>query len=179
MLTPFLPRRITGRSESRPAGQCPPMATSPPRTNPSHQQAKAMRRVRARRRIPLCSGASLSEDLRFDGVGGSPAPCVSVSSRNFRGYESASAWITLSVMDQPLCHRLMASPKLGRSRPTTATATPATSRLVHLQVVGRKQMAVAADSGYGHGLEDTFRRKARHMSFGCFKARPRYHFLSH
>jgi hypothetical protein len=38
-------------------------------------------------------------------------------------------------------------------------------------------MAIAADAGYGHRLENTFRRKAHEMSFGCFKARPRYHFL--
>jgi hypothetical protein len=47
--------------------------------------------------------------------------------------------------------------------------------LVHLQVVGREQMAIAADIGYGHGLEDTFQGKAHDISFGCSKARPRYH----
>ena len=69
----------------------------------------------------------------------------------------------------------MPRPKLGRSHSTTAPAAPATFRVVHLQVVGREQMAIAADIGYGHRLEDTFQRKAHHISFGCFKARPRYH----
>lgn len=80
------------------------------------------------------------------------------------------------VMDQNLCRRCrpMPRPKFGRTRPTTAAAAPATFRLVHLQVVGREQMAIAAYVGYGHGLEDAFQAKAHHISFGCFKARPRY-----
>jgi hypothetical protein len=79
-------------------------------------------------------------------------------------------------MDQKnLYRRLMPRPKVGRSRPTTAAAAPTALRLVHLQVVGREQMAIAADTGYAHGLENTFRRKAQDMSFGCSKARPRYH----
>jgi hypothetical protein len=74
----------------------------------------------------------------------------------------------------------MSRPKLRRPRSTTAAAAPATFRMVHLQVVGREQMTVAADFGYGHGLEDAFQGKAHHISFGCFKAGPRYHFfLSH
>jgi hypothetical protein len=36
-------------------------------------------------------------------------------------------------------------------------------------------MAFAADTGYGHGLEDAFRRKGHDMTFGCIKSRPRYH----
>jgi len=70
----------------------------------------------------------------------------------------------------------MTRAKFGRSRPTTAAAAPATGRLVHLQIVEREQMAVAAEIWYGHGLEDAFRGKAHHIGFGCFKARPRYHF---
>jgi hypothetical protein len=69
----------------------------------------------------------------------------------------------------------MTRPKFGRSCPTTAAATPATFRMVHLQVVGYEQMAIATDTGYGHGLENTFRRKAHDMSFGCSKVNPRYH----
>ena len=110
----------------------------------------------------------------FGSVGRAPAPCVSGLSRNLRDYESASAWITLSFMDQNLCRRLVPRPKFGRSHPTTAAAAPATSRSVHLQVVGREQMAVAADIGDGHALEDTFQGKAHEISFGCSKARPRY-----
>jgi hypothetical protein len=78
-------------------------------------------------------------------------------------------------MDQNLCRRLLPHPILGRSRPPTAAAAPATFRMVHLQVVGREQMTIAADTGYGHGLEDTFQGKAHDISFGCSKARPRYH----
>jgi hypothetical protein len=64
-----------------------------------------------------------------------------------------------SVIHGPyLCRRFMPRPKLSRSRPTTVAAAPATFRLVHLQVVGREQMAIAADTGYGHGPEDTSRR---------------------
>ena len=36
-------------------------------------------------------------------------------------------------------------------------------------------MAIAADVGYGHGLGHTIQGKAHHISFGCSKARPRYH----
>jgi len=75
-----------------------------------------------------------------------------------------------------LCRRLMPRAKLGRSHPTTAAAAPATSRLVYPQVVGREQMAIAAETGYSYRLESTFRRKAHDMSFGCSKARPRYQF---
>lgn len=85
-----------------------------------------------------------------------PAPCVSGSSRNLRSFESAATWTTLSCMDQNLYRRLMPRPKVGRSRPTTAAATPAAFHLVHLQVLGREQMAFAADVGYRHGFEDTF-----------------------
>lgn len=35
----------------------------------------------------------------------------------------------------------------GELKATTATAAPATIRLVHLEVVGREQMAIAADTG--------------------------------
>jgi hypothetical protein len=138
-----------------------------------------MMRVIAPSCVPSRFGASLSEDLRLDQVGRAPAPCISGLSRNLRGYESALTWITLSFMDQNLCRRFMARPKLGSSHPATAAAAPATFSLVHLQVVGREQMAIAADIGYGRrGLEDTFKGKAHHISFGCSKARPRYQFLS-
>ena len=66
-------------------------------------------------------------------------------------------------------------PKFGRSRPPTAAAAPATFRWVHLQVVGREQMTIAADIRYGHGVEEALQGKAHHISFGCSKARPRYH----
>jgi hypothetical protein len=69
----------------------------------------------------------------------------------------------------------MPRPKFGRSRPTTAATAPAAFGSVHLQVVGREQMAIAADIGYGHALENTFHGEAHDISFGCFKARPRYH----
>jgi hypothetical protein len=72
-------------------------------------------------------------------------------------------YVTLSLMDQNLCRRLMPRPKFGRSRPTTAAAAPTTFRLVHLQVVGRKQMAITAEIGCGHGLEDTLQGKADHI----------------
>jgi len=91
-----------------------------------------------------------------------------------RGYEAASTGITLSYMDQNLYRRLMPRPKFGRPRPTTAAAAPATYRMVHLQSVGREQMAIATDPGYGHRLEDTFQGKRHHKSFGFSKARPRY-----
>ena len=75
-------------------------------------------------------------------------------------------------MDRNLCLQPMPGPKYGRSRPATTAAAPAAFRLVHLQVIGREQMTIAADIGYGHGLEDTFQGKARHIGFGCCKARP-------
>lgn len=85
-------------------------------------------------------------------------------------------------MDYPLvhgpdlCRRLMPRPKLGRSRSTIAAAAPATFRTVHLEVVGREQMAIPADTGSGHKPEDRFRRKGHDMTLGCIKARPRYQF---
>ncbi len=93
---------------------------------------------------------------------------------------SLSTWTTLPCVNQNLCCRFMPRPKLGCSHPTASAAAPATLRVVQLQGVGREQMAVAADIGYGHGFEDTLQGKAHYMSFGCSKARPRYHFfLSH
>lgn len=80
------------------------------------------------------------------------------------------------VHGSDLSRRLMPGSNLGRSHPATAAASPATFRLVYLQVVRREQMAIAADAGYGHGLEHTFRREGHDMSFGCSKARPRYQF---
>ena len=77
-------------------------------------------------------------------------------------------------MDQNLCRRLMQRPKFGRSLPATAAATPAALPLVYLQVVGREQMAIAANIGSGHRLADAIHGKAHHMTFGYFKARPRY-----
>ena len=71
--------------------------------------------------------------------------------------------VLFSFMDQDLRRHLMPRPKLGRSRPTTAAAAPATFRLVHFQVVGREQMDVAADVGYCHGLEDAFEGVAHHI----------------
>jgi len=132
-------------------------------------------RMIARHCLPLRLGASRSADLRLDRVGKAPAPCGSRPSRHLRGSDSASTWITLSFMDQNLCRRPMPRPKCGRSRPTTAATAPAPVRLVHLQVVGREQMAIAADIGYGHGLEQTLLGKAHRFGFGCSKARPRYH----
>ena len=128
----------------------------------------------ARQCIPVLFGASRSEDLRLDRVGKAPALCGSRPSRHLRGYESTSSWITLPFMDLNLCRRLMPRPKSSRSHPTAAATAPATLRMVHLQVIGREHMTIAADIGYGHGLEHTFQGKAHHMSFGCFKARPRY-----
>ena len=136
----------------------------------STRQVETMMRIIARRCIPLRFGASRSEDLRLDRVDRSPAPCGSRSSRNLRSHESASTWITLSFMRQNLCRRPL------MPRPTTSAAAPATFRMVHLRVVGREQMAIAADIGYGHGLEHTFQGKAHNISFGCSKARPRYQF---
>jgi hypothetical protein len=112
----------------------------------------------AHRCIPLRFGASLSEDLHLDPLGPvghlTPAPCVSGSSRSLRGYQLVSTSITLSFMDQNLCRQITPRTKFGRSRPTTVAAAPAAIRLVHLEVVRREQMAIAADIGYGHGLED-------------------------
>jgi hypothetical protein len=69
----------------------------------------------------------------------------------------------------------MPCPKLGRALLATSAAAPAALPVVYLQVVGCQQMAFAANIGYSHRLEDTFHRKTHHMSFGCFKASPRYH----
>jgi hypothetical protein len=134
-----------------------------------------MMRSIARRCVSLRFGASRSEHFRLDRLGKAPASCGSRLPRNFRGYGPASTWITLSFMDQNVCRRLMPRPELGRSHPTAAAAAPATFHLVHLQVVGREHMAIAADTGYGHGFGDRFQGKAHHISFGCSKARPRYH----
>jgi hypothetical protein len=82
-------------------------------------------------------------------------------------------------MDKNLGRRLVPRSKYSCSLPATAATAPAAQCLLHPQVLGRKQMAIAANIGYVHGLADTFLGKANHMSFGCFKARPRYHFWLH
>lgn len=138
--------------------------------------SQSVLRIRVRPCILLRFDALQSEGPLLDRAGRAPAPRISGSSRRFRGYESASSSITLPLMDQNLCRRLMPRPKFGCSRPTTAAAAPATFRIVHRQVVGREQMAIAADTGYGHGVEDTFRRKRHNMTFGCIKSHPRYQF---
>ena len=71
----------------------------------------------------------------------------------------------------------MPYPKFGRPRVATPAAAPATFPSVHLQILGREQMAIAADIGYAHGLEGSFQRKGHYINFGCFKACPRYHFI--
>ena len=144
----------------------------PPSTPPS----SASRYSDAYHRTTLRSVAVWCIDHRLDALGRGPALRGSRSSRSLRGYELASTWITLALVNQNLCRHPMPRPKFGRSLPTTPAAAPATFCLVHLQVVGREQMAIAADIGYGHGLGDTFEGKAHHISFGCFKSRPRYHF---
>ena len=136
-----------------------------------------MMRIIPQRCIPLRFGGSRSKDFHLDRSGRAPALCGCAPSHDLRGYESASTWITLAFKDQNLRRRLMPRPKFGRSRPPTAATPPATVRLVYLQIVGREQMTIAAGIGYGHGRDDTFQGKAHHISFGCFKARPRYHFL--
>jgi hypothetical protein len=133
-----------------------------------------MMRIIARRYIPLRFGASRSENLRLDRVGkhlhcvglGHLAICAATN-RHPLGLLYRS-WTRIYVAG--LCR------KFGRSRPTAAAAAPAMSRLVHLEVVRHEQMAVAADIGDGHALEDTFQRKAHEISFGCSKAGPRYQF---
>jgi len=77
-------------------------------------------------------------------------------------------------MDQNLFRRLLPRPKFGRSLSATAAAAPAVLPLIHLQVVGREQVTIAANIGYGQGHADAFQAKAHHMSFGCFKSCPRY-----
>ena len=89
-----------------------------PDTHTARRRVKTMMRIKARRCIPLRVGASLSEDLRLDRLSRAPAPCVSGSSRNFRGYESASTWITLSFMDQTYAAGLC------RARNSAARARP-------------------------------------------------------
>lgn len=70
-----------------------------------------------------------------------------------------------------------AAPEIRPLAPDHSGGSASDVRLVHLQVVGREQMAVAADTGYGDGLQGTLQGKAQ-ISFGCPKARPRYQFLS-
>ena len=133
----------------------------------------SLRAVRRGRLGPRPAAASRSEDLRLDTVArhlhraslGHLATCAATNQHPLgllyrHGPES-----------MPPAY---AAPKIRRSRPTTAAAAPTTFRRVHLQVVGREQMTIAADIGYGHGFEDTFQGKAHHISFGCSKARPRY-----
>jgi hypothetical protein len=88
-----------------------------------------------------------------------PALCGSRPSRSLRGYGWASTWITLSFMDQPQCPRLMPRPKFGRPRPTTPAAAPATFRLIHLQVIRREKMTVAADMCTAMGSRIRSRKK--------------------
>lgn len=77
-------------------------------------------------------------------------------------------------MDQTLNRCLMARPKFGSPFAATAPAAPATFEFVYPQVVSRKEMAIAASSGYGRTLAYAIPGEAHHLSFGCFKAGPRY-----
>jgi hypothetical protein len=63
-------------------------------------------------------------------------------------------------MDQNLCRWLMLRPKFRRSR-TTAAAAPAAFRLVHLKIVGREQMAIAADT---MAMGSRIRSKEKHTT---------------
>ena len=84
-----------------------------------------------------------------------------------------------SLMDQSSRRRLMPRPKRGCALPATtaaaAAAAPAAFDFVYPQVVRREQMALAANVGHGGALTNAIAGKAHHLSFGCFKARPRYH----
>src|SRR5581483_12089675 len=94
--------------------------------------------------------------------------------RNLRDWAPAPKWRMVWSMDEILCRPLVSCPKFDCSLPTTAAAAPTAFDLVYLQVVWGEQMAIAANAGYRHGLADAFHGKAHHLSFGCFKARPRY-----
>jgi hypothetical protein len=78
-------------------------------------------------------------------------------------------------MDQNLCRSSLSCPKFDRSLLATAAAAPAPFDFVYSEVLGRKQMAIAASVGYGGELTNAITGKAHHLSLGCFKARPRYH----
>ena len=126
----------------------------------------------ARRCIPLRFGASRSDGIRRGGRQGTCTMRVLAISQ--------FAQLRIGIpLDYSIVHGpesmppAYAAPKFGRLHPTTAAAAPATFRF--LQIAGRERMAITADIGYGHGLGDTFQGKAHHLSFGCFKARPRYH----
>jgi hypothetical protein len=79
-------------------------------------------------------------------------------------------------MDQKLCRPLLLCPKFDRSLPAASAAAPAAFDFVYPQVVGRKQMAIAASVGHRGALTNAIMGKAHHLCFGCSKARPRYQF---
>ena len=93
-----------------------------------------------RREMPSAGrllGANLARHRRLP-------PRTSLRMRWLRRPFMTQGILTLSFMDQNLCRRLMPRPEFGRSHPTTAATAPATVRLLHLQAIGREQMAMAA-----------------------------------
>ena len=65
-------------------------------------------------------------------------------------------------MDQTLTRCLMARPKFDSPFAATAPAAPATFEFVDPQVVSRKEMAIAANRGYGRALAYAVPGKAHH-----------------
>jgi hypothetical protein len=57
-------------------------------------------------------------------------------------------WATLARMDENLGHRFLASPKRGGAVATALTAAPPALSVVHLQILRREWMPLAASGGY-------------------------------
>jgi hypothetical protein len=103
-----------------------------------------------------------------------PAPHGSRQFRILRDWASGPSLSMVSGMDQNLYLPPVSGSKFGRSLLCAAAAAPAAFDFAHPQVVGRKQMAIAANSGDVGALIHAIHRKAHHLGFGCSKARPRY-----
>ena len=86
------------------------------------------------------------------------------------------------AMNETLGCFFLPSSKRRRALATTLPAPPAAFTLICTQVLWCQRMAIAASIWCGErtGLDrrvDATCGEADHFGFGCFKARPRYHYL--
>jgi hypothetical protein len=133
-----------------------------------------MMHIIARRCIPLRLGAIRCAECLSTGSEGT-CTTQAMLNRQFARLGTGARLPYGSSMDQNLGRPPAPYAKSDRSLPPTAEAAPAAFDFVHPQVVGGKRMTIAASAGYGCGLAYAIAGKAHQMSFGCFKARPRYH----
>ena len=84
------------------------------------------------------------------------------------------------AINETLRYRILPSPKRSCTLTTTLPAAPPVLLLIYPHVLWGKKMTIAAHPWYRAGVgcnppAGAAVGAADHFSFGCFKARPRYH----